>query len=157
MKKWELLVLTLALILFVTGCSADSKEGTAFEERWDAVIEERTETLVDVFFCTTTNDSIATVIPTDRQKDSQTAEAVAEILEAADLRLEECTEQLELVQKSKTVGSLSVTLYTEAGHSLGVIITEDDYVFASLADGRLYHAVSEGLFDRIQKLANEHC
>ena len=152
-KLWvSVPIVILAVVLFLAGCDAPSEDGTAFEKRWDAVIEKRTETLVDVFFCTTTHDSIVTVIPDDRQKDPQTAEAVAELLKNADLQLEECTEQPELVQKSKTVGSLSVTLCTEAGDRLGVIITEDDHVFATLADGRLFHAVSAGLFEQLQSI-----
>ena len=152
MKKWKLLVLVPILVLFMTGCDAHSEGGTAFEDRWEAIVKERTEKLADAFLCTTTHDSIVTVIPDDRQKDPQTAEAVAELLKNADLQLEECTEQPELVQKSKTVGSLSVTLYTDAGDRLGVIITEDDHVFASLADGRLYYAVSAGLFEQLQSI-----
>ena len=156
MKTRKLLVLVpivvLAVVLFLAGCDSPSEDGTAFEDRWEAIVKERTETLVDVFFCTTTHDSIVTVIPDDRQMDPQTAEAVAELLKNADLQLEECTEQPELMQKSKTVGSLSVTLCTEPGDRLGVIITEDDHVFATLVDGRLFHAVSAGLFEQLQSI-----
>ncbi len=146
------MVSALILVLFVTGCDADSDGEKVFGDCWEAVVEERTEKLVDVFFCTTTHDSIVTVIPDDRQKNPQTAEAVANLMKDADLQFEECTEQPELIQKSKTVGSLSVTLYPDVGDQLGVVVTEDDHVFATLADGRLYHAVSAGLFEQLQSI-----